>query len=379
MDAALTGWRLRAVLVLAVVLRSEALALDKGRIRTWLESRHQSIANRAALREPLVIEWTRLRTSRLALTEIDSRLGAIERFPDHPDRSFLEQHRSLQNRPEETTGRMVLLDSSTWMLEEHHSNGYTLKVGGSGGARWMLAGLDQRSQLTIIKAGTAFPAAYNIGRFYEVAVQYQSILLDAWLNHLPDSISITSIETNGSEWRALVRTSGGPVQIEVRGEWCRDQPRIVSMSMTDSAQPDEPATTRLAAEYASSAGECEHPARVIIDQPDALREVYVINSVRTTSPATAVAFCELPDVPVGTPTLDFRRDDSPAWNMYSELPRLMWSVRDGTDAYETLPSYDALDKKHASPQRRLQAVAGVSLGIAVLVVTGGIAWRRLRR
>ena len=337
-------------------------------IRAHIEARLRSSHLHARHEKPLLIEWTLTKTSLLPSDDIDARWKRIEPFPDHPDRSLLEFHRSLAAAPDVIHGRLLVLDNDTWMMEERHASGYEFKCGGLDGERWMISGGIAPSQLTLIKSGVPFPAMYNVGQFFGVASRHRGAMLDAWLADLPRELDVESIEPSESEWRALIVAPGGSIRVAIRGDWCEDRPRLRSLRRTDRVNDDKEVVTSLDAEYSEDRG-CAPPVRVTLDTSGGVRESYDIKGFALVTERDAESLCRPPAAVDGVRVVDFRREESAAWAAYPNAPRVTWTNEVSKDAYavEHRPGHAS---SRGSGGTRLSR--GFGIGLLVVVVATGI-------
>ncbi|HWQ28053.1 MAG TPA: hypothetical protein VNN12_03420 [Dehalococcoidia bacterium] len=202
----------------------------------------------------------------------------------------------------------------------------------------MLSRTGERGQLTIIRAGVAFPAVYNIGRFHEDVRQRVALLGWGSLAEFGRPDRIESIHATASDWRATAFEAGTERRVELQGDvdGGTGEPRLRRARVIEAGAPagsigqsvffDQPARSdALGRTYARS---------VTIERTDGIRELYEVMRIERASTSAISAGAAVPAVEPGVVVLDYREPNAPSWAPYAESPRLTWHRRAQGEQYE---------------------------------------------
>lgn len=325
--------------VLPTALAQPRAHPEEQSLRSWLLARLKGPPDSLS-KQGLSIEWTITRECLLTRDDLESRWEAIEDKPDHPDRHRILALMSLAAQPERQSVGLLTFGPTTWRLDQQPGPELRLEAAEIDGVRWMHSLVPPGStQLTIIRRDVPFPSVYNIGRYRDLANQYLGRILGAGLPPPSADTTIERVEIGGDAWSATLVDRQARTTAEVRGTWLPTPETPVTTSVVlrseDAAHRPTERAEFTGWTYDETLG-LPVPARIVVVQAEERRDTYDAITVRAVPASQVRAAAGLPDLSLADRALDFRTEDSSAWTMYRDTPRMTWTRRGDLEEYRIL-------------------------------------------
>jgi hypothetical protein len=349
------------ITLLVLVQGSQPAQSGSEQVEFQVTTLRNSVTDAVSKSTAIGIAVRRTMGSAIGQEEIAKRLAPVKDKIDNPEKHRLEHLQSLLASSDPWIVRFEYTGPRGWLLDETRGATGRLRSGGDTDRRWMLyepAGSSASSQLTIIHAGISHPVGYNVSRNLDRGLELLSLFLTSGTSLLPADLSkavITSkngawslrqqgVETDPATWDAS-GTIGDAGDIRVL---------LITKSLPSSSSSRQHRTVWAFSEH--EGGDTvfrDAPRKIVVtDELQMTRDLLELTSLGQVEPSMVSANADIPSLDYEPRTLDFSREDSPAWAGMDRGGSMIWKSDGPIDAYQVNTGTDVVTQETVRPGNR---------------------------
>lgn len=345
-----------------------------------------NVQGRDALRLTMTVETH----SSLNAREVQREIAELARTPEHPRLFEMAIHAAMLTKPpmssvtavwfDRNHVRVDTSDSSPVLTRNWITEGISqwrkgrLSETAHGNLLWTRSASGESDQLTVIASGVPFPAVYNMSQSMGRQRELLIVALGGVHWHSRPT-KVLDAKSGSDSWVILFELSESE-QVRVAGSWDRDGVPLVRFSeYAHSLSPGLSSSVTYERHGFQAAVRRSVPELVVMRTRRNFVDTLHIDEMEAISRDVARSSLKLPgDMPAHATVFDFTSENSNAWKMHSDQPRITWTLNeegDNIDFKEAIAAWRATPagSRAASHSESSQGAWIMRVVVAVILAT----------